>query len=101
MVAGNTWVGGGEAHAVNIAGSTGGGRGVTVSERYCQDMKHQEGRRKKEGRKASDDRDVRRQVILAKAERQHVSVLGLTRRQVEVLARQLRGSACLPSMCEP
>ena len=86
MVAGNTWVGGGEAHAVNIAGSTGGGRGVTVSERYCQDMKHQEGRR---------------QVILAKAERQHVSVLGLTRRQVEVLARQLRGSACLPSMCEP
>lgn len=47
MVAANTWVGGGEAHAVNIMGITGGTGGLTVSERSWQDMKRQEGRIRK------------------------------------------------------
>lgn len=49
-MAANAWVSGGEAHAVNIMGITGGRGGLTMSERSWQDMKRQEGRIRKEER---------------------------------------------------
>lgn len=99
MLAANTRAGRGEAHAGNIMGSTGE---VTISKRLWQEMKHQEGRIRRKG-KTSDVKDVRRKIILIKPDREHVLVLGLSRRLVRqpmILGMQLKGGvlACLAHM---